>query len=125
MYLIDTNVFLEIILAQEKEKVCSQFLENNIAHSNLSDFSLYSIGILLFRQNKVDVFQEFISDVLPQTPVLSLPRAKLISVVQTKKDFNFDFDDAYQYAVAKNYGLKIVTMDKDFQAVDASEVMFL
>lgn len=36
-----------------------------------------------------------------------------------------DFDDAYQYCTAKYYGLKLVTMDKDFKKVEDVEVLFL
>ncbi len=34
-----------------------------------------------------------------------------------KKKSGLDFDDAYQYQVAKDRDLKIVTMDKDFKKV--------
>ena len=29
MYLVDTNIFLEILLKQEKSKECKKFLEKN------------------------------------------------------------------------------------------------
>jgi len=38
---------------------------------------------------------------------------------------NLDFDDAYHYSIAKYYGLKLVTMDKDFEKVKDIEVLFL
>jgi len=35
------------------------------------------------------------------------------------------FDDLYQYKVAKEHGLKIVTMDRDFEKVNEEiEVVF-
>ncbi len=37
--------------------------------------------------------------------------------------FNLDFDDAYQFQVARDYELAIVTMDKDFnRARDELEI---
>ena len=36
---------------------------------------------------------------------------------------NLDFDDAYQYSVAKYYGLKIVTMDRDFEKIKDLEIL--
>ena len=42
-----------------------------------------------------------------------------------KKSLDLDFDDAYQYSVAKYYGLKIVTMDKDFEKIKDVEIIFL
>ena len=74
MFLVDTNVFLEILLGQEKKETCKQFLDNNIGNLNISDFSLHSIGVILFRYNKGDVFQRFIQDVMPQVRLLSLCR---------------------------------------------------
>jgi predicted nucleic acid-binding protein len=36
-----------------------------------------------------------------------------------------DFDDAYQYNIAKYHGLKVVTMDKDFEGIVDVEILFL
>ena len=46
-------------------------------------------------------------------------------VVGSSENFKLDFDDAYQYAVAKYYGLKAVTVDKDFEKIPGGEVLFL
>jgi len=35
-------------------------------------------------------------------------------LIKFRKKFNLDFDDAYQYTVAKKYNLKIISFDKDF-----------
>ncbi len=37
--------------------------------------------------------------------------------------FKLDFDDAYQYTLAKLYGLKIVSMDKDFLKVKDIDII--
>jgi len=57
MFLVDTNVFLEILLMQDKNESCKKFLDNNIGNLNLTDFSLYSIGVILFRYGKEDIFR--------------------------------------------------------------------
>jgi len=41
------------------------------------------------------------------------------------QNLGLDFDDGYQYSVAKYYVLKVVTMDKDFERMKDSEVFFL
>ncbi|MDL1959823.1 MAG: PIN domain-containing protein [Deltaproteobacteria bacterium] len=46
-------------------------------------------------------------------------------VVSVKKSLNLDFDDAYQYSIAKYHGLKVVTMDKDFERIRDVEILFL
>lgn len=48
MYLIDTSVFLEVLLTQDKKEKCKKFLSDNLEELNISDFSLHSIGIILF-----------------------------------------------------------------------------
>jgi len=46
-------------------------------------------------------------------------------IIEFRKTMNLDFDDAYQYGVAKHFGLKIVTMDRDFEKMKDVEVEFL
>lgn len=49
--LLDTNVFLEILLEQERAAEARTLLKQTSEHEFfLSDFSLHSIGLLLFRQ---------------------------------------------------------------------------
>jgi len=63
MYLIDTNIFLEILLEQEKANEAERFpREVPTEHLHVSDFFLYSIGIILFKQRKYDAFLEFVED---------------------------------------------------------------
>ncbi len=62
---------------------------------------------------------------LPAIVLLSLPLEFYGGVTDVRKDLNLDFDDAYQYCVARYYGLKIVTMDKDFEKIKDLEVLFL
>ena len=42
MFLVDTNIFLEILLGQDKKEDCKRFLNNNIENLNITDFSLHS-----------------------------------------------------------------------------------
>ena len=125
MFLVDTNIFLEILLKRDRKEDCKKFLDNNIGNLNITDFSLHSIGVILFRYGKEDVFQKFIEDVLPNITLLSLPEGMYKEIIEFRKVMNLDFDDAYQYGVAKYFGLKIVTMDRDFEKVKDVEVEFL
>lgn len=125
MFLVDTNIFLEILLVQDKEEDCKEFLDKNSENIHLTDFSLYSIGIAMFRYEKEDIFGNFVEDVLTTVTLLSLPKGGYGAVIKAKKNLNLDFDDAYQYCVAKHYGLKIVTLDKDFEIIKDVDVLFL
>ncbi len=125
MFLVDTNVFLEILLRQDKKESCKKFLNNNIGNLNITDFSLHSIGAILFRYGKEDIFHKFVEDVMPNTKLLSLPMELYREVVNVRKSLSLDFDDAYQYSIAKYYGLRVVTMDKDFEKIRDVEILFL
>src|SRR6266545_7358581 len=62
--LIDTNVFLEIILDQQSADEAKELLANTRDHEFfMSDYSLHSIGLLLFRRRQHDVFQKFVEDI--------------------------------------------------------------
>jgi len=125
MFLVDTNVFLEILLTQDKKEICKKFLDKNIGNLHITDFSMHSIGVILFRYHKEIIFQKFVEDVLPNTELLSLPMELYGEVVNAKKKLNLDFDDAYQYSVAKYRGLKVVTMDSDFKRIKDVDILFL
>jgi predicted nucleic acid-binding protein len=125
MFLVDTNVFLEILLGQDKKEGCKKFLDNNIGNINMTDFSLHSVGVILFRYGKEDIFRKFVEDVIPNTKLLSLPMELYREVVSIRKSLNLDFDDAYQYNVARYYELKVVTMDRDFERIKDKDVEIL
>jgi len=48
---------------------------------------------------------------MPDARLLTLPMELYNDVVNVRKSLKLDFDDAYQYSVAKYYGLKVATMD--------------
>lgn len=126
MYLIDTNIFLEILLLQERKETCKNFLDANIGSMSISDFSLHSIGVILFRNNKDNVFLEFTKDIIPKVDIITLHKSLYEELPHDKNTFGLDFDDLYQYKIAKERDLKIVTLDKYFEKVNkAIEVIFL
>jgi len=126
MYLIDTNIFLEILLTQEKHETCKSFLDSNTGNLYISDFSLHSIGVILFRNNKENIFQKFADDVIAKIKVITLSKESYKDLPGIKKNLKLDFDDTYQYKVVKDHDLEIVTMDSDFEKVKHEiKVMFL
>lgn len=126
MFLVDTNVFLEILLKQEQCALCKQFIINHIQDIFISDFTLHSIGVVTFRQNQADLFTQFTQDMLPHIKVLTLPIQYYAQMNRVTQSLNLDFDDAYQYNIAKSYHLKLVTLDKDFKELNWDvEVLFL
>ena len=85
----------------------------------MTDFSVYSIGIALFRVKNFTTFTRFVEDMIVDgISILSLTPEDLKTLNQLTQKFNLDFDDVYQYAVAEKYDLQIVSFDKDFDLTE-------
>jgi len=125
MYLADTNIYLEILLKQERSNECKNFLRKNREQVGTSDFSLHSIGAILFRENLEGVYKTFIQDVLNKIKLLSLAKSDSHRVLDTKNEYNLDFDDAYQFAICKSRNLQLYTLDQDFKKVKEPIIRFL
>jgi len=96
--LLDTNIFLEIILEQEKAAEAKALLARSREHEFfITDYSLHSIGLLLFRRKKHDAFRRFLADMIVNvgTEIISLPPASMENLITAALNFNLDFDDAY------------------------------
>ena len=91
MFLADTNIFLEVLLAGNKAETCKAFLDQNPGKIHLSDFSLHSIGVILFRQRKELVFKAFFEDVSINTRILFACQRKLLEASRNKATFQFGF----------------------------------
>ena len=116
MYLADTNIFLEILLNQDKAAEARAFLQSiDLGTIFMTDFSLHSIGIALFQQEEYALFISFLEDtVVDGVGVLSLDPEDHKTLDQIAQQFNLDFDDAYQYAVAEKHNLQLISFDGDF-----------
>lgn len=118
---IDTNIFLEVILEQENaedaETVLSKTQEYDLF---ISDFSLHSIGLLLFYRKQQHIFQQFLKDMITDGGLIitSLLINDMEGVVSVSQRFNLDFDDAYQYVIAEKHDLTIVSFDSDFDRTE-------
>src|SRR3972149_588508 len=73
MYIVDTNIWLELLLEQEKEADVRQFFQSiNSPSLSITDFSLYSIGIILTKLKKYEVFEDFLSDTIEDSGVIRI-----------------------------------------------------
>jgi len=119
--LIDTNIFLELILDQERASEAGRLLRSVDHHTCFaSDFSLHSIGILLFRLGRHADFWQFWQDMVLNgaLDICVVTGEDMASVADAARSFGLDFDDAYQYVVADNNELTIVSYDTDFDRTD-------
>lgn len=121
MYLLDTNILVEVLFAQARSDEVEAFLDWCPPRSlHLTDFSLGSIGIMLFRKKMHDSFMRLAEDLIigGGIDVVQLPVVDLKAVVNTSILFKLDFDDAYQYATAEKYNLTLVSFDSDFDRTE-------
>jgi len=126
MYLLDTNVFLELLLDQDRADDVERLLRSVPRERlNISEFSLYSVGIVLFHRKLFDVFVRFVEDLIITGGVclLRLSAGDAKKLVQVAQRFSLDFDDAYQYAVAERYGLTVISFDADFDRTERGRKM--
>jgi len=121
MYLVDSNILLEILLSQEHTEETKQFLSHIPPEElHLSDFSLHSIGLILIRRQMHGAFVRFVNDLLVSGGIrlVRLSAEDMQGVANIARKFNLDFDDAYQYVAAEKYGLAIVSFDSDFDRTE-------
>lgn len=125
MYLVDTNIWLERLLNQERAEDVSRFLEHTpTSRIFVSDFTLHSIGVILIRLRQSSLLRIFLDDLLQPNPIriVHLPMESLHDVVKASDAFRLDFDDAYQYVLAKRLALRILSFDHDFDRTDIGRI---
>lgn len=70
MFLVDTNVWLELLLSrQHADEVRKFFQTTDASLLAITEFSLYSLGVILTRLKKAEIFEEFLSDVIEDSGV--------------------------------------------------------
>lgn len=121
MYLLDTNIFIELLLEQEKAEDVRKFLINHDpCELYITEFSFYSIGIILLKLKQKELLHKFIKDTFYNSEInlVRLKPPEIERVIIVAEQFNFDFDDAYQYVTAEKYRLTLVSFDTDFDRTE-------
>ena len=63
VYLLDTNIILELLLDQDHADQVAAFLNQAAPDSlHISEFSLYSLGVILLRLRRFDLFLRSVKD---------------------------------------------------------------
>lgn len=122
-YLVDSSVWLEMLLGQERADSARRFLLRlSTQELAVTEFSLYSIGLALTRLGQGEIFRQFITDILISAQIrrLVLSADELRDIPEVMRHFRLDFDDAYQYVAAQKHDLTIVSFDADFDRTERS-----
>lgn len=121
MYLVDTNIWLERLLNQDKSDEVGRFL-NDASPRDLfiTDFAFHSICVILTRLARSGVLLDFVQDVFVDgaVSVVSIKPSDTPTLVETIDKYKLDFDDAYQYVAAEQNGLTIISFDDDFDRTE-------
>lgn len=127
MYLIDTNIFLEILLGREKKEECEHFLEE-VESGNIqaitTTFALHTIAIILEKLKTLEEYKKFLKILSNFEGLMaySTTPEDEIEICNIARKFNLKFDDALHYWVAKSFDLTLVSFDKDFDKTDLKRV---
>jgi predicted nucleic acid-binding protein len=122
-FLIDANIFLEVIFRREYWPASMQFLNRVAAgHSTafISAFELHGIEALLSHRNQFTALDRFLRGV-ESSRGLSVYYSTVREeheALQYTKQFSLDFDDSLQYAIAKTLNLTLVSYDHDFDCTN-------
>jgi predicted nucleic acid-binding protein len=117
MYLVDTNIWLERLLNQDKADEVGRFLNLVPARDlSITDFTFHSICLILTRLTQSNTLLDFVQDVFVDGGVnmVSVKPGDTRLLIETMIKYQLDFDDAYQYAAAQQNGLTIISFDTDF-----------
>jgi len=119
MYLIDTNIFLEVLLEQERTEECKELL-NKVLEGELTafvtSFSLHSIAIIMEKLKDLSAYQIFVETISEFKGIIFYSPSihDEIGICKIAKEESLDFDDALHYYTAKKFGLTIISFDKHF-----------
>ena len=124
MYLVDSNIVLEFLLAQERADEARIFLQDSPSQSLfITEFALYSICLSLTRRRLDETLLRFLDDLNNgEVNIVRLSPQDLKDVIEACQNFNLDFDDGYQYVAARKRGLTLVTFDSNFIHTDIEPV---
>lgn len=127
MYLIDTNIFLEILLDQERAVECQKLIESLQDREVIfyvSSFTIHSIEVVLDRKKLYEPLIDFLWDIHKTKGLKRFDTSTIeeLEAVKLARGLNLDFDDTLQYYICKTHNFKIISFDKHFDSTDVVRV---
>lgn len=120
MYLIDSNIFLEVLLEQKKSEECKTFLEkvkDGKISCFISNFNLDSILLIVWsKTNDIKPMKDFLLSMLSYDGLsfYSISMEDRINALKHMKLYNLDFEDSLTLQAAISTRSKIISFDKHF-----------
>ncbi len=120
MYLVDTNIFLEVLLLQKRKDECESFLtllRKGKQIGIITDFTIHSIIVVMSNFNKLNELKVFLLSLTAYKglKIYHTNLADEIKATELALKENLDMDDAIQYSAALSLNVKaILSFDKHF-----------
>jgi len=121
---IDANIFLEIILKNEKVEECKTLIrkiKNNEVEARTSDFIIYTCLLQIQRKAKsFKIMQGFISliDELDGLDIIRPSLKEIYEATRISEKYKLDFDDSLVVSCMTNNNIKkLISFDRDFDKV--------
>lgn len=124
MLLIDTNIFLEVLLARGKKENCKKLLRrlrDGKETGVLTDFSVHSIIVIMDAFRKIKELETFLSSLSAYKGlhVFYTSLAVEIEAAGLALEKGLDMDDAVQYSASLSAGAEyMVSYDKHFDNLE-------
>jgi predicted nucleic acid-binding protein len=123
LILLDTNIFLELLLDQKRAGECESLLElvsTGRVEAAVSHFTVHAVEAALGGGKNLDAFLRNLEHSVGLY-VYDTNISDEIAVSLISKKIDRDFDDTLQYYVAKKLGVEaIVSFDDHFDGLDIS-----
>ncbi len=120
MYLVDTNIFLEVMLKRGRSGECKELLRalrDGKVKGVVTDFTIHSIIVLLDRFQRLEALKGFLLSLRAYRGlyIYDTSIGCEVRAVDLAEETGLDMDDAIQYSVALAVNAEaIVSFDKDF-----------
>ena len=125
MILLDTNIFLELLLDQRRAAECEELLElisKGEIEATVTHFAVHAVEAALVTGEKLEAFLRNL-DHCVGLYVYDTNLSDEMAIALMTKRIGLDFDDTLQYYVAKKVGVEaIVSFDEHFDGLDLQRV---
>jgi predicted nucleic acid-binding protein len=128
VYLVDTNIFLEVMLSRSKKGECKGFLEllrSGKESGTITDFSVHSLILVMENFKKKKELKTFLLSLTAYEGlfVYNTNLQDEIKAIYISDEKGLDMDDAIQYSAAVALGVEgIVSFDKHFDGLEIPRI---
>lgn len=128
MYLVDTNIFLEVLLSRSRKEECKKLLgllRDGRESGIVTDFTIHSIIVVMDGLKKIRELRTFLLSLLGYKGLHIYPTSIMDEVKATEiaVEGNLDMDDAIQYSSALSTKVAaIVSFDRHFDNLEIPRI---